>query len=91
MAALVDLVAYIDDDAPRKVVALGQLVVFDLLTLGWWDQARNVGRRVLVLARSNGLANTEVVGEHPRSHRRPIRGAKEPSLDRRDRRSHGTS
>ncbi len=60
MSALVDLVAHIDDDAPRELVALGQLVVFDLLTLGWWDQARDVGRRVLVQARRHGLANIEV-------------------------------
>lgn len=59
VAALIDLVAHIDDAAPREQVTLGQLVVFDLLTLGRWEEARSVGRRVLIQARRHGLASVE--------------------------------
>lgn len=58
--ALVDLVASTGGDAPRELTSLGQLVVFDLLSLGRWDDAADLGRTVLVQARRHGLASIEV-------------------------------
>jgi len=57
--SLIGLVGFIDDDSPRDLTSLGQLVVFDLLTLSRWDDAAEVGRRVLVQANRHGLTNVE--------------------------------
>jgi DNA-binding CsgD family transcriptional regulator len=56
---LVDLVGLIDDHTPRELASLGQLVVFDLLSIGRWDDALVLGDKVLVQARRHGLANIE--------------------------------
>jgi DNA-binding CsgD family transcriptional regulator/tetratricopeptide (TPR) repeat protein len=59
LRALVELVGMIDDHSPRELASLGQLVVFDLLSLGRWDDASELGTKVLVQARRHGFASIE--------------------------------
>ena len=46
-------------DAPEDLVSLGRLIVFDLMTLGRWDQADDLATRVIAQARSAGLRGVE--------------------------------
>ena len=59
LRSLVDLVNLIDDHTARELASLGQLVVFDLLSISRWDDAMTLGNKVLVQARRHGLANVE--------------------------------
>ena len=46
-------------DSPDQLVALGQLIVFDMMSLGRWDAADELATRVITQARAAGLRGIE--------------------------------
>ena len=51
--------ALIGPNASADLVQLGQLIVFDLMTLGRWDAADDLATRVITQARATGLSGIE--------------------------------
>ena len=49
----------IGPNSSADLVTLGQLIVFDLMTLGRWDAADELATRVIAQARSTGLRGVE--------------------------------
>ena len=59
LAELAWLGTLVGPDAPEELVSLGRLIVFDLMTLGRWDQADDLATRIIAQARSAGLRGVE--------------------------------